>query len=240
MNCCKRSPHSNGAEHGQRRRCRDWRCRVASHAITPLPPAQNLAKTPPRGGNAKAAGSNWTAHHEIRSPAEFALREQNARRGTSSASGDRWRISLDGEPVEADAVEIAPNTLSILLRGESHEIRIARAPDGKLNIQTGLREFTAEVSDPRSWRGRRLSHVEVEGRQQIAAPMAGKVVRLLVKVRRPGGGRPGPAGRGSHENAKRNPLPEIRHRGTLTRQRRPTCKRGGSTGLDQLENSQHR
>jgi biotin carboxyl carrier protein len=94
---------------------------------------------------------------------------------------DRWRISLDGQPVDADAVEIAPNTLSILLRGESHEIRIARQPGAKLIIQTGLREFSAEVSDPRSWRGRRLSHVEVEGRQQITAPMAGKVVRLLVK-----------------------------------------------------------
>lgn len=96
-------------------------------------------------------------------------------------AGDRWQITLDGELVEADVVEIAPNTLSVLLRGESHEIRIARSPGGKLSIQTGLREFTAEVSDPRSWQGRRLSHVEMEGRQQIAAPMAGKVVRLLVK-----------------------------------------------------------
>jgi biotin carboxyl carrier protein len=96
--------------------------------------------------------------------------------------GARWRISLDGEPIQVDAVEIAPNTLSILIRGESHEIRIARTPNGQLNIQTGLREFTAEVSDPRSWRGRRAGHVEAEGRQQIAAPMAGKVVRLLIKA----------------------------------------------------------
>ena len=94
--------------------------------------------------------------------------------------GDQWRIILDGEPVDADVVEIAPNTLSILLRGESHEIRVARSSEGVLKVQTGLREFTAEVADQRSWRGRRLSHVEVEGRQQITAPMAGKVVRLLV------------------------------------------------------------
>lgn len=95
--------------------------------------------------------------------------------------GDQWRIILDGEPIEADFVEIAPNTLSILIRGESHEIRIARSPEGPLNIQTGLREFSAEVTDERSWRGRHLGRVEVEGRQQITAPMAGKVVRLLVK-----------------------------------------------------------
>jgi biotin carboxyl carrier protein len=95
--------------------------------------------------------------------------------------GDQWRIILDGEPVDADVVEIAPSTLSILIRGESHEIRVARSPEGLLRVQTGLREFTAEVADQRSWRGRRLAHVEVTGRQQIIAPMAGKVVRLLVK-----------------------------------------------------------
>src|ERR1700692_3019916 len=95
--------------------------------------------------------------------------------------GDQWRIVLDGEPVNTDVVEIAPNTLSILIRGESHEIRVARSSDGLLKVQTGLREFSAEVSDQRSWRGRRLGHVEVEGRQQITAPMAGKGVRLLGK-----------------------------------------------------------
>ncbi len=95
--------------------------------------------------------------------------------------GNQWRVILNGEPVSADVEEIAPNTLSILLHGESHEIRIARSRDGQMSIQTGLREFAAEVTDQRSWRGRRLGHVEVQGRQQITAPMAGKVVRLLVK-----------------------------------------------------------
>jgi biotin carboxyl carrier protein len=95
--------------------------------------------------------------------------------------GDRWNVALDGQPTHADAVEIGPNLFSILLNGQSHEIRIARAADGKLNLQCGLNEFSAEVADPRAWRGRRLGHVEAEGRQQIIAPMAGKVVRVLVK-----------------------------------------------------------
>jgi biotin carboxyl carrier protein len=38
------------------------------------------------------------------------------------------------------------------------------------------------VRDPRTWRGRRHSALEAEGRQQIVAPMPGKVIRLLVKV----------------------------------------------------------
>jgi biotin carboxyl carrier protein len=95
---------------------------------------------------------------------------------------DGWRITLDGQQVDADAVEVAPNTFSILLHGQSHEIRVTPAADGVLKLQNGVREFTAEVIDPRAWRGRRHGVVEAEGRQPIAAPMPGKVVRLLVKA----------------------------------------------------------
>lgn len=92
-----------------------------------------------------------------------------------------WRISLDGNALDANAVEVAPNTFSILLGGESHQIRIAPRPNGSLTLYTGLAEYHAEVIDPRSWRGRRHGALEAEGRQQVAAPMPGKVVRLLVK-----------------------------------------------------------
>ena len=95
---------------------------------------------------------------------------------------DRWRISLDGQLLDADAVEIAPHTLSLLLNGESHEIRVTPAPDGTLKIHTGVYEFTAEVVDPRAWSGRRHAHAELEGRQQVLAPMPGKVIRLLVQA----------------------------------------------------------
>jgi biotin carboxyl carrier protein len=93
-----------------------------------------------------------------------------------------WCVALDGLPIDADVVEISPYTLSILLTGESHEIRITPIPGGKLKLQSGAHEFTAEVIDPRSWNGRRHGHVEAEGRQPIVAPMPGKVVRVLVKA----------------------------------------------------------
>jgi biotin carboxyl carrier protein len=92
-----------------------------------------------------------------------------------------WKISLDGNTLDASAVEVAPNIFSVLLSGDSHQIRIAPRPDGTLTLHTGLAEYHAEVTDPRSWRGRRQGAVEAEGRQQITAPMPGKVVRLLVK-----------------------------------------------------------
>jgi biotin carboxyl carrier protein len=93
-----------------------------------------------------------------------------------------WRAKIDGQPVEADAVEIAPHTISILLNGESHEIRIAPQSDGTLKLQTGQQEFIAEVVDPRAWSGRRHGALEAEGRQQISAPMPGKVVRVLISA----------------------------------------------------------
>jgi biotin carboxyl carrier protein len=96
-------------------------------------------------------------------------------------TSENWRVSLDGQPIEADVVEIAPHVLSVLLGGLSFEVCISTAPDGTLKIQTGALEFTAEVVDPRAWRGRRHGHVEAEGRQQVLAPMPGKVIRLLVQ-----------------------------------------------------------
>ncbi len=94
---------------------------------------------------------------------------------------DRWKITLDGQPVEADAVEVAPHTLSLLLEGQSFEIRVSPLPDGALKLQTGLHDFTAELVDPRAWRGRKHGALEAEGRQQVFAPMPGKVIRLLVQ-----------------------------------------------------------
>ena len=95
--------------------------------------------------------------------------------------GQGWQVALDGQTVAADAVEVVPNTFSILLDGQSHEISVALSPEGKLRLHTRTQEFTAEVLDPRTWRGRQ-GDVEASGRQQILAPMPGKVVRLLVKA----------------------------------------------------------
>jgi len=95
--------------------------------------------------------------------------------------GPRWRAIVDGQPVEADAVEVAPHTYSILLGGKSHELRVSPLPDGSLKILSTQTEFLAQVIDPREWRGRHGA-AEVEGRQQIVAPMPGKIVRILVKA----------------------------------------------------------
>lgn len=95
---------------------------------------------------------------------------------------DSWRAKLDGESYVADVVEPAPNTFSVLLDGRSHEVCVTPSPNGRVHLQTGVFEFSAEVIDPRSWSGRRHSGVEAEGRQQVVAPMPGKVIRILAAV----------------------------------------------------------
>ena|SRR5579864_920574 len=93
--------------------------------------------------------------------------------------GEVCCVLLDGQPVEADAVQIAPNAISVMLGGQSFEIHVSRSADGTLKLQCGPHEFSAEIVDPRAWRGRKHGAVEVEGRQEILAPMPGKVVRVL-------------------------------------------------------------
>ncbi len=95
-------------------------------------------------------------------------------------SGESWKICLDGEPADADIAVVGPHTLSILLRGQSFEVRIAQDPGGSLKLQTRGEEFIADVLDPRAWRGRRHGAVEAGGRQSIQAPMPGKVIRVLI------------------------------------------------------------
>lgn len=95
---------------------------------------------------------------------------------------DGWRIQVDGRTVDADIAEISPQVLSILLAGQSYEVRVTPSRDATLTLHAANREFSAEVFDPRAWRGRRHGLVEAQGRQPIVAPMPGKVVRVLVKA----------------------------------------------------------
>jgi biotin carboxyl carrier protein len=93
----------------------------------------------------------------------------------------KLQFLLDGKPLEADAVEVARGIYSILIGGESFEVR-TEAAAGKLRVISRGREMFAEVRDPRQWRRRGRAALEAEGRQQIIAPMPGKIIRVLVKA----------------------------------------------------------
>jgi biotin carboxyl carrier protein len=87
-----------------------------------------------------------------------------------------------GDGVERAAdVEIAePCVYSVLMDGRSYDARVEDAADGLVVVIDGYR-FEVEVRDPRRL-SRRTGSRGGEGVQTIAAPMPGKVVRVLVQA----------------------------------------------------------
>ena len=96
-------------------------------------------------------------------------------------AGGRSIWSIDGQRLEADAIEVSPGIYSILVNGKSFEVRMEQA-SAELRAIAGSREFRVVISDEREWRRKRGSAIEAEGRQQVLAPMPGKIVRVLVKT----------------------------------------------------------
>ena len=94
--------------------------------------------------------------------------------------GNQIRVNLDGRIIEGDAVEVATGTYSILIAGHSYEVRVEPSHGG-LRVHAGAQEYRVDIDDPRAWRRRRGGALEAEGRQEVVAPMPGKVVRVLAK-----------------------------------------------------------
>jgi biotin carboxyl carrier protein len=88
--------------------------------------------------------------------------------------GDRWRAG--GRT--AGVLEVEPGIYSVLLGGRSFEARIERTEEAWA-VTIGRRRFVVEVADPRRL-GRKSRGLTGEGRQRIASPMPGKIVRVLV------------------------------------------------------------
>jgi biotin carboxyl carrier protein len=95
-------------------------------------------------------------------------------------AGERSVWTIDGQRLEANATEVSPGIYSILINGKAFEVRIERFA-AELRATTGGREFRIVIPDEREWRRKRGDAVEAEGRQQVLAPMPGKIVRVLVK-----------------------------------------------------------
>lgn len=92
------------------------------------------------------------------------------------ADNDRLRYERDGETIERE-YSIAPlgaGSYSVLIDGRSYSVIAA---DGAIRVNG--REFSIELFDPRQMRRHGTGGIG-EGRQNIVAPMPGKVVRVLV------------------------------------------------------------
>jgi biotin carboxyl carrier protein len=98
----------------------------------------------------------------------------------------KLQILVNGRPVEVNAedvrgvAQVEPGVYSVLLGGRSFEARAIASGEG-LRLELDGRRFTAEVYDPRD-RGQRSNAALGTGRQNVAAPMPGKVIRVLVRA----------------------------------------------------------
>lgn len=95
-------------------------------------------------------------------------------------------FAVDGRFVEAHCEEITPGVYSVLLAGRSYEAHISQRPGDRPGlaspfvVEVGLRRYLVELRDPRRLR-QAASSLELEGPQEILAPMPGTVVRILAK-----------------------------------------------------------
>lgn len=91
-----------------------------------------------------------------------------------------WECGVDGEPLAADVVEVRPGAFSILVGGQAFEVHVER-DDEHYRVHSRGTDLVVAVEDPRRWRGSRTGGLAAEGRQEIQAPMPGKVIEVLVE-----------------------------------------------------------
>ena len=102
----------------------------------------------------------------------------NGAKRTVDFNLSKREAAIEGRRIDVDAAEISPGVYSVLIGGRSFEVTVEQSGDGWL-LQTAGREFRLEIIDPRSWRRARGGSIELEGRQEVTAPMPGKIVRVL-------------------------------------------------------------
>jgi biotin carboxyl carrier protein len=97
----------------------------------------------------------------------------------------KLQVLVDGRTIEIDSgqlgsvLQVEAGVYSVLVDGTSYEIRILPSPEG-LTVSVAGRRFAVEVRDPRD--ASRNSRASIgSGRQNVTAPMPGKVVRVLVE-----------------------------------------------------------
>jgi biotin carboxyl carrier protein len=96
----------------------------------------------------------------------------------------KLQVMVDGRAIEIDSqqldgvLQVEVGVYSVLLEGASYEIRIQPSPEG-LTASVAGRRLAVEVRDPRD-ASRSSSAAIGAGRQNVIAPMPGKVVRVLV------------------------------------------------------------
>jgi biotin carboxyl carrier protein len=84
-----------------------------------------------------------------------------------------WLFSHENTPLR-DIREVEPGVYSVIDGARSWEVRIANG-----DVRVNGMALEVHLDDPRAWNARG-AHASLSGAAQVKAPMAGKVVRVLV------------------------------------------------------------
>ena len=107
----------------------------------------------------------------------------------------RWRVVIDGAAREVDARPIRPGTWSLVIDGRAYLVDLDRRPSlkGGTALSSRLAETVAVIEDARRKRLAKAAHRDglASAGEELRAPIAGKVVKVLVEV-----GAQVPAGQG--------------------------------------------
>lgn len=94
--------------------------------------------------------------------------------------GRLLRFALDGVDHAVDVQELQPGVYSILAGSRSLEVCVEREPDGSYAVLVNGVRRSVRIIDPRSYGGAGAAALAV-GRQEVRAPMPGKIVRVMVQ-----------------------------------------------------------
>jgi biotin carboxyl carrier protein len=98
-----------------------------------------------------------------------------------ASTNGKIAASIDGSALEADAIEVANGIYSVIVGGRSFEVRVEKFGED-VRVAINGNEYAIRVSDPRKWQRNRSAAASPEHRQNVVAPMPGRVVRVLVKA----------------------------------------------------------
>jgi biotin carboxyl carrier protein len=104
----------------------------------------------------------------------------------AAAAGDedpRWRVTIDGVERRVDAKPVRPGTWSLVIDGRAYLVDLDRR-SATTALSSRLAEAVATIEDARRKRLAKAAHREGLGStgEELRAPIAGKVVKLLVEV----------------------------------------------------------
>ena len=115
---------------------------------------------------------------------EISIGHRTAKIELLNRVGHKALIKVDDIKYDLDIVEVENGVYSILYNGHSYNVELIRGESSKkFIVNTFAKSFNAEVIDAESkYITNRNQGMEVEGSNQVASPMPGKIVKIPVSV----------------------------------------------------------